>query len=76
MPNTKIKIELTRPEALVLFEFVSRFSEDEVLKIEDQAEERVLWNLCASLESLLSEPFAKNYGELLANARSLVRDKG
>ena len=45
-----------------------------MLRIEDQAEARVLWDLCASLESILAEPFADNYHDLLAKARGQVRD--
>lgn len=70
----KVSLELTPSEALVLFEFLSRFSNEDVLKLEDQAEERVLWDLCASLESILVEPFADNYKDLLERARVEVRD--
>jgi hypothetical protein len=69
-----VSIELTPAVALVLFEFLSRFSNEDVLRLEDQAEERVLWDLCASLESVLVEPFAENYKELLERARVGVRD--
>ncbi len=72
--SEKISLELTPSEALVLFEFLSRFSDDDVFNLEDQAEERVLWDLCASLESILAEPFAENYTELLERARAEVRD--
>ena len=72
--SEKIAIELTPSEALVLFEFLTRFSDEAVLKLEDQAEERVLWNLCASLESILVEPFADNYTDLLEKARAEIRD--
>lgn len=72
--SEKISLELTPSEALVLFEFLSRFSDDHVLVLEDQAEERVLWDLCCSLESILVEPFAENYTELLERARAEVRD--
>lgn len=71
--SEKVSIELTRSEALVLFEFLTRFSKDNVLKLEDQAEERVLWDLCCSLESILVEPFAKNYPDLLEKARAEIR---
>ena len=72
--SEKVSLELTHSEALVLFEFLSRFSDKDVLTLEDQAEERVLWNLCASLESTLVEPLAVNYDELLEQARAAVRD--
>ncbi len=71
-----VNLSLTKDEALVLFEFLSRFSEsDSKLTIEDQAEERVLWNLCCDLEKILGEPFQENYVELLNHARKKVRDK-
>jgi len=75
MSNDKISIELSRAEALVLFEFVWRFSQDEKLDIVDQSEARVLWNVCASLEKILTEPFDQNYDDLLAAARDEVLDK-
>ena len=61
-------------EALVLFEFLSRFSEEGRLTIEHQAEQRVLWGLCAVLETQLVEPFRSDYDQLLRNARDLVAD--
>jgi hypothetical protein len=72
--SEKVSLELTASEALVLFEFLSRFTSEDVLKLEDQAEKQVLWDLCASLESILVEPFANNYKELLERARVEVRD--
>lgn len=74
--SDKINISLNKDEALVLFEFLSRFSEsDSKLTIEDQAEERVLWNLCCDLEKILDEPLQENYREILNQAREKVRDK-
>ena len=53
--NTKIRAEdvtitLSRAQALVLFEFLSRFSDDRKLEVQDQAEQRVLWDMCCDLE--------------------------
>ena len=70
----KIAVRLSRSEALVLFEFVSRFSESSTLSIADQAEERVLWDICCLLEKELVEPMKAEYAELLAEARKVVRD--
>ena len=75
MSEEKICVELSRAEALVLFEFLYRFSDKEQLAIADQAEERVLWNIHGSLEQTLVEPFMRNYDELLEEARGQVRDK-
>ena len=66
-------IELSADEALVLFELLQRFSETEVLSIEDKAEERALWNVCCLLEGQLVEPFATDYSSLLASARARLR---
>ena len=67
--DDKVKIELTSAEALVLYEFVSRFSEDEKLEICDQSEERVLWDVCCILESTLVAPLNSDYDALLEAAR-------
>jgi len=71
------QVTLTLPpdEAVVLFEWLTRFNSSDGQPFEDQAEQRVLWNLEASLESILSEPFRPDYAQILADARSRVRDK-
>jgi hypothetical protein len=70
----EISLRLTRVEAIVLFDFLSRFSDTEKLAIEDQSEERVLWDMCCSLEKSLHEPFRIDYDEILIRAREKVRD--
>lgn len=75
MAEEMITIELSKAEAIVLFEFVSEFSTKGQLKIADPAEQRVLWNICVSLESILAEPLANNYVVILEQARKDVRDK-
>jgi len=70
-----VRINLSRDEAIVLFEFLSRFEELESLDIVDQSEERVLWNLQSTLEKDLAEPFSANYPELLEQARARLRDR-
>jgi len=71
----KTIIELSPAEALVLFEFLTRFSNEDRLEIKDQAEARVLWDMCCVLEKQLVEPFMRNYDDLLEEARDEVRDK-
>ena len=75
MTEERINVDLTASEALVLFEFLSRFSSAGSLDIVDQAEERVLWDICSSLESTLDQPVAGDYAALIAKARAVVRDK-
>jgi hypothetical protein len=69
-----IDVQLTPDEALVLFAFLSRYSDSAELRIEDQAEQRALWNLCCLLEKQLVEPFEPNCLELLQSARNRLRD--
>lgn len=73
MAGDQISLELSKDEALVLFEFLSRFSEHDKLQIEDQAEVRALWDVQAMLEKLLVEPFMPDYLELLSGARERLR---
>ena len=69
-----VRIELTGDEALVLFEFLARFDDHEVLIVQDQAEERALWNLQCLLEKQLVEIFDPNYKALLEAVRGRLRD--
>lgn len=70
----KVELKVTKDEALVLFELLSRFSEEEKLSIQDQAEKRALWNLTGALEKALTEPFSSNWSELIEAARGRLRD--
>ncbi len=74
MEPAAVSIDLTGDEALVLYELLRRFTESDRLETVDQAEQRALWNLCASLESALVEPLDPAYSELLAAARDRLRD--
>ena len=70
-----VQFTITADEAIVLFEFLQRFSNKDKLVIEDQAEERALWNLCCVFEKNLVVPFDKEYTELLREARDRLRDE-
>lgn len=70
-----MQIELSPDEALVLFEFLQRFSTTDKLNLEDQAEERALWNLACLLEKNLAIPFSNRYADELASARARLRDE-
>ena len=74
MVQGEVTLQLSPDEALVLFEWVSRFNKTRASAFEDQAEERVLWDLESRLESALAEPFRKDYAETLTRARARVRD--
>ena len=45
------------------------------MMFQDQAEQRVLWNIECDLETKINEVFADGYLEVLAKARNEVRDK-
>ena len=70
----RIVVELTRCEALVLFEFLRRCDEEEKYAFHDQAEQRVLWNLECLLQPQLAEVFSPDYGETLRAAWAELRD--
>jgi hypothetical protein len=72
---SKITVELSRQEALILYEYLRRCDDDGTNKFADQAEERVLWTLEGHLEKALHEIFDPNYGELLRQAWAEVRDE-
>ena len=72
--SATVQLALTRDEALVLHDLLQRFSTSGSLGIEDQAEERALWNMCCLLERELVEPLAPGYIEAVAAARSRLRD--
>jgi hypothetical protein len=70
----KIVVELTRQEALVLFEFLRRCDDEEKYAFADQAEQRVLWDLECALQPQLVEVFSPDYKELLRTAWAEIRD--
>lgn len=69
----KIQVNLNKEEAIVLFEFLSRFSSSDKLEINDPAETTVLWNVVANLERILVEPFSWEYSKILELAREKIR---
>jgi hypothetical protein len=74
MNNSKLSIELSRNEALVFFEFLTRFNQKDWPEIfEDQAEQRVLWDIESILQKELVEPFNSDYQEIIKQARETIR---
>lgn len=74
MNEKKVTLNLSADEALVFFDWLRRFNQAPLNDFEDQAEQRVLWDIESSLESALVEPLDAKYDELIAAARSRVRD--
>jgi len=74
MEKKEISLKLTKDEALILFEFVSRFNENDNKEIfNDQAEEKIFCVIEGQLEKILVEPFMPNYQNIIQQARSRIR---
>ncbi|WP_087018764.1 hypothetical protein [Thaumasiovibrio subtropicus] len=71
----EVTLNLTEDEAWVLFELTRRFSDSDSLTIEDQAEQRALWNLCCSLERTLHQEPSISYKEFIQQRRDALRDE-
>lgn len=65
-------LEISEDEAVVLFELLSRFSGGEHLTIAHRAEEQVLYNVLAGLETKLVASFQDGYRQVVARARETV----
>ena len=65
-----LKINLTPDEALILFEWLTRYNESAEKPDPDEAEQRVLWNVECLLQKILVEPFDKNYDALIKQAKA------
>lgn len=73
--SKEVKISLTEEEAWVLFELTRRFSDSDKLSIEDQAEERALWNLCCIFEKTMHQESNLEYKDFIAKCREKLRDE-
>jgi hypothetical protein len=70
-----VTVTLSGDEALVLFDWLARTSDAGApAPFVDQAEERVLWNVEATLERSLVAILRPDYESLLNEARTAVRD--
>lgn len=73
-PNDTTTLVLDRSVALVLFDFLSRTTDEEdgeplAGALANEAELPALWSLLATLEDELPEAFADDYQDLLRDAR-------
>ena len=73
--SKEVKITLTEDEAWVLFELTRRFSDSNKLNIEDQSEERALWNLCCIFEKTLHQEQDIEYTDFIAQCRERLKDE-
>ena len=71
-----VTVSLTGDEALVLFDLLHRWEEDEQVSApQNDAEQVALWNPSAVLERALVEPFNPHYRELVEEARERLTPK-
>ena len=68
MHAKRVSIELTGDEALILYDWLTRFNQEADPGCVDQAEQRVLFDLESMLETALVAPFQDDYAKLLAKA--------
>ena len=71
----EISLALSRDQALVLFEWLARTGASaQPAPFEDQAEQRLLWDLESALETVLTEPLRADYRALVEQARERLQD--
>ena len=73
----RVVLGLTNAELVVLSDLLHRWERDGTqsrLPFEDQAEQRVIWDLTAVLEPVTDEAFSSDYGSSVARARDALRD--
>ena len=71
----EINLKLEKEEALVLFDFLTKFNEKEHENLfANQAEIKVLQILECTLEKILEEPFLSNYRTILEKAYNTIND--
>jgi hypothetical protein len=70
--SESIAITMSRDEALVLFEFFSRFEETDNFTLRHNAEFLAFSRMSAQLDKALVEPFQSNYSELLHEAQNRI----
>ena len=68
----KVTIELTKEEALVLFNYLSEFQEKDSFTLMEQPEQQTLSSLLCQLESILAEPFLPNFDVILNEAKRII----
>jgi len=72
--KSDVSIHLSKDEALVLFELLSRFQETDNLCLKNNAEFVALSRVSGQLDKALLEPFMANYTALLAAAQARVAE--
>ncbi|MDX1920546.1 MAG: hypothetical protein SFU25_07440 [Candidatus Caenarcaniphilales bacterium] len=72
--KNEILLRLSTEEAVVLINWLFRFNSNDNNHFEDQAEERILWDLESALEKVTTEVIDEKFEEILLLAKEKVRD--
>lgn len=74
--HEKVTVELSAAEALVLFDLLARWGDTNAMSVtlEHPSEQRLLWDILATLESALAEPFMPDYSDRVRAARKQIQD--
>jgi len=70
-----VNLDITNDEAVILWNFLRRYSTDEVLVIEDQAEQRALWNLECFFEKEVGNCYEGDWDISLKKSLDNLRDE-
>jgi hypothetical protein len=70
--SENITITVSHDEALVLFEFFSRFGDTDDFRLRNNAEYVAFQKISAQLDKSISDMFKPNYVELLCIARERI----
>ena len=70
LSDENVTIAIRKAEALVLFELLADINDQSVLELHDNADKLALARLHGRLETALVEPFARNYAQLIEQARA------
>jgi hypothetical protein len=70
----KYILEITEDEAIVLFEFFSRFDETDNLTFQHPAEYLAFEKLSGQIEKTTAAMFKPEYNELLSSARNRIAE--
>lgn len=72
--SDEVVLKLSSDAALVLLVLVARLNESEAVSFDDQAEQRVLWDLEADLESAVPSITSGEFNAQVQQARDRIRD--
>ncbi|WP_420547626.1 hypothetical protein [Curvivirga sp.] len=74
LSNENVSINFSKNEAIVFYSWLAKFNDLDLEKdFESEVEQQLLWNIEASFEKVLSEPFMQNFDEILKDARHTLK---